>query len=373
MTAVLRNEELASQQHLDLGVEDSKRFRLLTYNILADCYASQDYARESLFSYCNPNFLKIEYRSQLTLRELLAQECSIICLQECDKKNYHRIFDPVLTHFGFSSHFTNKGGSASEGCAIFVQNSRFQIGDTKDVLFKELLASHEPFSRLFEERPELFVAATQNINTIAQLVWLKGQENESIVVVNTHLFFHPDAHHIRAMQATALLHFLEQVVTPRDSIILCGDLNSVRYAPVPRLLQTGRLAQTDYVWRYLNKFKWGVAGETVEEGTVLDLHKSIDNNFNSVEDLPVPVDAIPELTHSFEFESATGELQYTNFVPGFKEEIDYVFCQRGKFEVLRVGRMPDVAVLAEETALPSSRFPSDHISLVVDLRVTTHE
>lgn len=46
------------------------RFRLLSYNILADIYADSDYTRTVLHPYCPPYALEIDYRIQLILKEL---------------------------------------------------------------------------------------------------------------------------------------------------------------------------------------------------------------------------------------------------------------------------------------------------------------
>lgn len=49
------------------------RFRVLTYNILADLYCDSDYSREVLFPYCPPYALAIDYRKQLFLKEILGK------------------------------------------------------------------------------------------------------------------------------------------------------------------------------------------------------------------------------------------------------------------------------------------------------------
>lgn len=47
------------------------RFRVLSYNILADLYAETDVALAELFSYCPRHALKIDYRKQLFVKEIL--------------------------------------------------------------------------------------------------------------------------------------------------------------------------------------------------------------------------------------------------------------------------------------------------------------
>jgi len=49
------------------------RFRVVSYNILADLYADSEVSRTQLFPYCPPYALSIDYRKQLFLKELLGE------------------------------------------------------------------------------------------------------------------------------------------------------------------------------------------------------------------------------------------------------------------------------------------------------------
>lgn len=53
------------------------RFRVLTYNLLAQVYADTDLAREELFSHCPPHALEMDYRKHLLLKEIIGWH--IIC------------------------------------------------------------------------------------------------------------------------------------------------------------------------------------------------------------------------------------------------------------------------------------------------------
>ena len=71
--------------------------------------------------------------------------------------------------------------------------------------------------------------------------------------------------------------------------------------------------------------------------------------------------------------SAAGYPKYTNYVGGFKDLLDYIFVSENDFSVVGVAPFPSESVLSEETALPSSCFPSDHLAVVVDLNWGTRE
>jgi hypothetical protein len=48
--------------------------------------------------------------------------------------------------------------------------------------------------------------------------------------------------------------------------------------------------------------------------------------------------------------------------------LDYIFVEESNFEVLRRAPFPNEAILQENVALPSKVFPSDHLSVAVDLK-----
>ena len=49
------------------------RFRFVSYNILADLYASSDYSEKVLYPYCHPEFREFSYRKQLISKEILGK------------------------------------------------------------------------------------------------------------------------------------------------------------------------------------------------------------------------------------------------------------------------------------------------------------
>lgn len=66
--------------------------------------------------------------------------------------------------------------------------------------------------------------------------------------------------------------------------------------------------------------------------------------------------------------SACGTPKYTNYTGTFSGCLDYIFYQMDHLEVEQVIPMPSEEELSLYTGLPSVVFPSDHISLCVDLK-----
>ena len=76
-----------------------------------------------------------------------------------------------------------------------------------------------------------------------------------------------------------------------------------------------------------------------------------------------------ELNHQPFFTSAAGYPKYTNYTQGFKDCLDYIWLEKSKFEVTQVVPFPSDEELELYTALPNIVFPSDHIALVVDVKL----
>ena len=89
------------------------RFRVVSYNILADPYASTNFARQVLYPYCYPDALDIEYRQCLVVRELLGYHADVMCLQEVGEKSYTRFLLPALQDEGYEGCFSTKAGRVS--------------------------------------------------------------------------------------------------------------------------------------------------------------------------------------------------------------------------------------------------------------------
>jgi hypothetical protein len=97
--------------------------RILTYNLLADQYASQEYAKAVLFAHTREDLLDIQLRKQRILKQLINSQADVMCLQEVDEKFFERYYEPMLDAEGFSGVFTAKTGGTSDGSAVFFRRS----------------------------------------------------------------------------------------------------------------------------------------------------------------------------------------------------------------------------------------------------------
>lgn len=228
-------------------------FRVVSYNILADLYADSDYSRSYLFPYCPPYALKVDYRKQLYIKELLGYNADIICLQEVDMKIFEYDLKPVLeneTH-GFRGVIAQKG-SCGEGIATFYRSDRFELVDSFSINIGEQIRQLDVFQQLWEKikSNEKLVERICDRSTTLQLNLLKFSSDSYILVANTHLYFHPDADHIRLLQFGFSMLYIENIYKKtyekyslqnenQLAIVFCGDFNSVPECGIYRLMTEG--------------------------------------------------------------------------------------------------------------------------------------
>ncbi|XP_032687861.1 2',5'-phosphodiesterase 12-like [Odontomachus brunneus] len=320
-----------------------KSFRIMSYNILADAYTDSDYSKDVLFPYCPEYALDINYRKQLILKEIIGFNSDIICLQEVDRKIYEYDLLPSLSMLNYDGVYVTKN-EISEGLAMFFNNERFEI-----LKVESSVMSHNVDSPRFnavwtkienEKMKERFL----NRNTTIQVMTLRSKDNPSeiLVVGNTHLYFRPDACHIRLLQGYYAITYMHEVAnTVREenpgcnvSVLLSGDFNSVPERSIYRLFTENYVPESCEDWR-------SNAEEVVENVS---------------------------LTQDLQMSSACGTPEYTNYTPEFSACLDYIFYERDKLEVEQVIPMPSKEEITLHTGLPSVVFPSDHISLCADLK-----
>ncbi|XP_011702462.1 PREDICTED: 2',5'-phosphodiesterase 12 isoform X1 [Wasmannia auropunctata] len=321
-----------------------RSFRVISYNVLADTYADSDFSKDVLFPYCPQYALDMDYRKQLILKEIIGFNGDIICLQEVDKSIYEYDLLPSLYMLNYDGVFVTKN-EISEGLATFFNQDRFEkLGFEYSVMAQNIDCPKfaAVWSKIVNDKmKERFLSR----NTTIQVTTLRSKENQSeiLIIGNTHLYFKPDADHIRLLQgyyAVTYIHDVAKRIREENpacnvSVMLCGDFNSVPECGIYQLMTENYVPETCEDWK-------SNAEEAVE-------------NVSLAQDLCMS--------------SACGTPEYTNYTPEFSACLDYIFYEKDKFEVEQVVPMPSKEELTLNTGLPSVVFPSDHISLCADLKL----
>jgi len=351
------------------------QFRVVTYNILADIYATQQ-----VFPYCPKWALSWRYRRVQLLRELEVYDADIICLQEVQQDHFQQFLLPALSRQGYDGVYKAKTREAMgtqgkiDGCATLFRRNKFTLIDTHDIEFNKAayqMAAQGAFAQLSQAREAAANANPRNQNigaadapndagsqrclkrlckdNVAHVLILEGVgmngEVEHICVANTHIFWDPEYPDVKLWQTHVLLQELEGVTGPRQlPLILCGDFNSTPDSSVVELL----------------------AQEQVDP-------KHPDLGFDNVGILP----PASQLTHTLGLVSAvalvTGsEPPVTNYTSTYKGVLDYVWVNESLAAVACL-EMPTEEELRgiDDSPLPNSSFPSDHVAICVDIRMAS--
>uniref|UniRef100_H2XVP7 2',5'-phosphodiesterase 12 n=1 Tax=Ciona intestinalis TaxID=7719 RepID=H2XVP7_CIOIN len=320
-------------------------FRMVCFNILADCYATQDFARKELFPYCPDDIIKMDYRIQLIQKELEGYHGDLICLQEVDRFVFENHLVSSMSLQNFAGALATKK-QCKEGVAVFYNRDRFKLISVENKILQESLTTDEVNKDLLEKvsRNQSLKSSVLQRGSCVLLAVLQSVDapHRHLVLANTHLFWHPRALNIRLIQVS-LLHarishlsigntsFYSGVVTP----IICGDLNSKPASGLCDLMQDGNIPT--------NHADWYSGGITNYHGGDWSL------------------------SHDMKFVSACGKPTYTNYVTGFSDCLDYIYIDPRMLGIKQVVPHPPHHLVTMHTAIPCVTSPSDHIAQVVDL------
>jgi len=330
----------------------SKQFKVMNWNVLADLYAT-----ESVYPYCEKWALSWTWRKHLILKELKSMAADIITLQEVQKDAYDDWFRPQLAEAGYEGIFQQKkrepifhrGKYTAEGCATFYKTTRFKRVDKHVVDYDKLSATEvrcvmpdaasaeRGLQRLSKGNIALaIILEDQHIKTSHQSQATGPNGGHVLCVVNTHILCDPGSADVKLWQAYLLLQTLKQMPINNMPLLICGDFNSTPESAV---------------YEYLRR------------GSVRADHDDLRNDPCGLMKQLLPLrHSLPMATA---YETCNGrEAQYTNYTEDFKGTLDYIWFSPDALAVLAISQVDDEPQLAQETALPSSTRPSDHVSLV---------
>jgi 2',5'-phosphodiesterase len=213
------------------------------------------------FSRCNGliiTYLLHEFFYSYLLKELLGYNADIMCLQEVDNKIFDGDLNPIFSQNEYEGAFSVKGGVVTEGLACFWNSDKFEKLNDSRMVLAEAVLDDDSFTDILgalninEALKENFLRRT----TALQTVILKSKNHsEGLIIGNTHLFFKPDADHIRLLQTAMIVRQLEKIKTSAEknfglafSVLLCGDFNSTPPFGVLEFMQQKVIKENHTDW-----------------------------------------------------------------------------------------------------------------------------
>jgi len=345
------------------GASVGARFRIATYNVLAEIYATQQQ-----YPYCDIWALSWDYRFQNIMREVIDAAPDVLCLQEVQADHYENHLYAAMSDQGFEGVYKQKTRQSMglagkvDGCALFWRRTKFHLVESYSIEFNELAQRQATQVLGLSSRSEEAVAFLNRLSkdNVAQLVVLElaqpthaSRANRDpinqVCVANTHLYSNKDFPDVKLWQAWQLLQELENFVLSRGTnlpLMICGDFNSTPDTAVYDLL----------------------ARQTVHPGHP-DVNVTLGDDVPNI--LPDPM----SITHSFQlgssYQSVLGEEPVqTNYTTNFKGVLDYAWYSVQNLRPISAASIPDESVLTRHgEALPSTEFSSDHIMLISDMQI----
>lgn len=336
------------------------RFRIVTYNILAEIYATQQQ-----YPYADLWCLSWDFRFQNIIREIVDVGPDIVCLQEVQADHYESHFYNAMHDAGFEGVFKQKTRQAMgmtgkvDGCALFWRRTKFHLIESYSIEFNELAQRQVTTVMGLNPRSEEGASILNKLSkdNVAQLVVLelaqqsitsRANRDSQVCIANTHLYSNKDCPDVKLWQTLHLLQELETFVMARGTnlpLMLCGDFNSTPDSAVYDLLSR----------------------QQVHPGHP-DINAGDENG-------PTVLPDVMNITHSHVlgsvYLSVLGEEpKFTNYTQQFKGVLDYMWYSTQNLRPLSAAPIPDESTITRHgDALPSTQFSSDHIMQISDMQI----
>ena len=391
-----KNSRLSSP----LRPTDVETLRVSTFNILAQPYMRTPLAQDNYYTHLYKCWYVTEWsrRLPLILREMLDTDSDIYCLQEV-AGGAHELQLKRAIEATHDWHFFGKASLANNGNPIGVSISlrrdkftvidaqKFSLGHDEQSLLQSELTEEEKADILVKFGDQFFTTVLKGIHTVAGVVHaVHTPSNRHILVVNTHLFFHPFGGHIRVLQGLCLMRRLDRL--RRDiaaeggelpAVVVCGDFNSRPDSGSFQIMRTGAIDQTHVDWQYGRSFRFDkyVVEEAVATGTTpSDEDEAATLAVASEAELP-PSEGLT-VQHALELDIVPSRIpELSHATSSFRSTLDYIFFSTDSFERVEGegtgSSLPELtnAEVDRMGGLPFDHYGSDHVLVAGDLRFRT--
>ncbi|KAG8906707.1 Glucose-repressible alcohol dehydrogenase transcriptional effector [Tulasnella sp. 403] len=392
----------------------SETFTLLCYNILCERYATS-----MMYGYTPSWALAWDYRKELILTEIINYEADFLCLQEVDAAQYEEYFMRHLEPQGYDGIFSPKSRARTmpesqrrhvDGCATFYKKDKYSLVEHQLIEFgsssnhnssgddqKLSSISDDMFNRVFTKDNIAIIALLENRATGSRLI-----------IANVHVHWDPEFRDVKLVQVAIMMEELEKIAkgfallpprlldgshgptgytngrtngtangstngtnssssSPEPSTdgtnpvpkaphyddptriptIVCGDFNSVPNSGVYEFLSNGALSpnHVDFMTH-----KYGKYTDEVASGGGMRHNYSLKSAYSTA--------------------LGGSELPITNYTPSFKGVIDYIWYTNLSLSVEAVLGEVDEKYLEKVVGFPNAHFPSDHVCIISEFRVT---
>jgi CCR4-NOT transcription complex subunit 6 len=360
-----------------------EKFTVFSWNVLCDRGATQ-----AQFGWTPSQALSWDHRKQVISDEVRARNADILALQEIDQESYNEYFRPTLAMEDYRGFFWPKTRAQTmgekeakivDGCAIFWKHSKYLLLDKQLIAYSrealnrpDMKGDHDVYNRVMPRDNIAVVAFLENRTTGSRLI-----------VVNTHLVWEGSYADVKVVQVALLLEHLAKLVenysrreaatvkevfkfanedsvegtdtvrpelAPSQSydsgtqipLVICGDFNSTMDSGVYDLITQGSLSNSHVDLGTQNY------GDFTKKG----------------------------MNHPFSLKSAYSNIRdwpWTNYVPHFREVIDYIWYSTNTLQCTGLLGRVDPEYMRKVPGFPNWHFPSDHLALLAEFVVKSRK
>lgn len=333
--------------------EPDTTFAVLSYNVLCEKYATRQ-----MYGYTPSWALVWDYRKEFILQEIMSYNADICCLQEVEMGQYEDYFAPKLQQNDYEGLFWPKSRARTmrederkhvDGCATFFNTRQYRLVDKQLIEFNQIALQRPDFKKT----EDIFNRVMTKDNVAAIALLEHRATGAKLLLANAHVHWDPEFRDVKLVQAAMLMEQLETIgnrfarmptqtqpesgVTPpkyangkQIPMIICGDFNSTPDSGVYEFLSRGDTAPDH------PDFMDHTYGTYTSEG----------------------------LHHNYALRSAygnIGELPVTNYTPGFRGVIDYIWYSSNTLANTGVLGEVDPAYLSRVVGFPNAHFPSEYV------------
>ncbi|KAI9817818.1 MAG: Glucose-repressible alcohol dehydrogenase transcriptional effector [Pycnora praestabilis] len=360
-----------------------EKFTVLNYNTLCPYYATQ-----SQYGYTPSQALSWDFRKELILQEVQAQNADFVCLQEVDMDSFNEYFRSRLAYDDYKGVFWPKSRARTmaekeaklvDGCATFYKGSKFILLDKQLIDFAKIAINrpdmkgeHDVFNRVMPRDHIAVVTFFENRLT-----------GSRIIVANAHIYWDPVYEDVKLIQVAILLDQISKLAEKYARWPPCMDKVAFRLSdhddeassdlpeepapePGPSLEYSSGSQIPLLICGDFNSTP-GTSGiyELLAHGGIPKTHPDLANrsygNFTR-----------EGVSHPFSLKSAygnIGELSFTNYTPGFSGVIDYIWYSTNALQATGLLGEVDKEYLQRVPGFPNYHFPSDHLALLTEFMV----
>lgn len=347
---------------------------VMSYNLLTSFYATQ-----KSHSHASQEILDFDFRGPRIVEEINSSAAQVICLQEVDRLDF---YGPELQKIGFQIVRYYRDNTEEGRENPFMKRHEIVIAYRAELLTL-IDCQNVPMRDLAAEFTDIEEFNYENQGMLCLFSHRESKKN--LIVGNCHLQWNPAKDYVKMGQAAYLLSKAARYVKDTSSsanpgsplpVILAGDFNS---QPISSALSTiyaediilgepnEKQTQNASTFRvpadcgerekeiYQRVQKWVTRKKQSRQ--LMPLYGKMRSAYENYQCPPNKITADERLTRDETFPS------YTNYTVNFKGTLDHIFYNQDALKVKHLLEIPEQKDLQMQTAIPSTKYPSDHFRI----------